>query len=176
MEHRWNVEFAKPPVSLPDRVVSPGQPAKHIHAKRIHYDFTVFLIVVSPAIGLTTFRRRASWRCKGLPAPGIAASAAAALAVTHQVVERAWTVFSSRSGELIWALRIGEHWSPYEWGYGVSVFQVAAGVTGAILGVWSYLLLARAWKPRDDWRDLLGRWLAWSWFSVLLFEVLAPAL
>ena len=48
-------------------------------------------------------------------------------------------------------------WNPNEWNTGPYWFEVEAAVTAAILGVWSYLVLARAWKARDDgvtgWAD-----------------------
>jgi hypothetical protein len=59
---------------------------------------------------------------------------------------------------------------------GRSPFEVEAAVTTSILGVWSCLLLARAWKPRDDWGDWLGRWLAWCWLSHPAFFVMALAI
>jgi hypothetical protein len=41
-------------------------------------------------------------------------------------------------------------------------------VPASLLGVWGYLILARAWEAHDDWRDWLGRWLGWCWIGLML--------
>jgi hypothetical protein len=169
--HEFGLRFGKPPTSLPEWIRS-----LELSARRLQYDLTACLIAITPAIGLAAFRRRVTWKCHGFPGPGVAAIAASSLAVIHHVAERACIVFSNESGGWIWAHPAGVSWSPREFGYGVSVLQVGAGVTGAILGVWAYLLLAQAWEPRDEWRDLLGRGLAFCWLGEMGFEVLAPAL
>jgi hypothetical protein len=57
--------------------------------------------------------------------------------------------------------------------YTEELFESRIEVPAAILGIWGYVVLARGWKARDDWRDWLGRWLGWCWVSVVLFDVLA---
>jgi hypothetical protein len=114
-------------------------------AKRVQWDFLALLSVVSVGVGLVILRGRHPGVRNGLPGPGVAAGGTAALVVIEQTVER----------------NTGAYW-----------FEVEAAVTAAILGVWSYLLLARAWKARDDWRDCLGRWLAWCWLCQLPAHIL----
>jgi len=60
-----------------------------------------------------------------------------------------------------------------DWGWGIALYQIETGVTGAIIGVWVYLALARAWRARNDWRDCLGRWLGWCWLGNIAFHPLA---
>jgi hypothetical protein len=60
-----------------------------------------------------------------------------------------------------------------DWWRGITLYQIESGVTGAILGVWTYLVLAWAWKARDDWLDCIGRWLGWCWLGNLVLHPLA---
>jgi hypothetical protein len=148
-----------------------------LSAKRVQFDFLAFLTVLSPGVGLVTFRRRSSWQWGHLPGPGLAASAAAAIAVIYKVLERVFLVShqdpNSRSLDLIWPIGRSEgFWSAMDWGWGIALYQVETGVTGAIIGVWVYLTLARAWRARDDWRDCLGRWLGWCWLGNIAFHPL----
>jgi hypothetical protein len=55
-------------------------------AKRIARDFTTFLSVMSMGIALASFRRHASCSLVGLPRPGIAATATAALVLMAREV------------------------------------------------------------------------------------------
>jgi hypothetical protein len=48
--------------------------------------------------------------------------------------------------------------------------NITTNVTGAILGTWTFLALAGSWRARDDWRDWLGRWLAWAWLVNVAFH------
>jgi hypothetical protein len=175
MENLWYFDAGNPWAFLPDCVA-----ALELPAKRVQFDFLAFLSVVTPGIGLVTFRRLASWRWGGFPGPGVAASATSALTELHQVAERICLLYYNHPGYrklgLIWPPGGRIQWSPYDWGYASSLFQIGSGVTGAILGVWAYLILARAWKARDDWRDFLGRWLAWCWLGEVAFSTLAPVI
>jgi hypothetical protein len=175
MGNRWYFDAGNPMTFLPGWVLLLELPAK-----RIQFDFMSFLIVVTPGVGLVTFRHRSSWNWNWLPAPGIAVSAVSVLTLIHHVTERAFLVYyhspSERQLGLIWPRGNRFNWSPLDWGCGISVTQIAMGVEGAILGAWAYLILARAWKASDDWRDFLGRWLAWCWLADVAFGILAPAL
>lgn len=144
-------------------------------AKRVQWDFLAFLSVVSVGVGLEILRGRRRGIRNGLPGPGIVAGATAALVVIEQTLER--LRLAAQDGLLAWpaVLRMRgswQRWNPYEWNTGPYWFELEAAVTAAILGVWSYLILARAWKPRDDVRDWLGRWLAWCWLGQLPAHVL----
>ena len=146
--------------------------------KRIQFDFLAFLTVLSPGVGLVTLRRPFPWPWGRLPGPGVAATAATALAVPYKVLERLLLVYhqdqNGRSLDLIWPVsRSGGYWSVMDWGWGIALYQVETGVTGAIIGVWIYLALAQAWRARDDWRDCLGRWLGWCWVGNVAFDPLA---
>jgi hypothetical protein len=160
-------------------------------AKRIARDFATFLSVMSVGIAVASFRRRASWCLVGLPRPGIAATAAAALVL---LARQAWI------HGLVWYSLGGFPWIPTplslfrlintaffdpirfglnlrqfgqtSW-YLMRLLEIRIEVPASILGVWGYLTLARAWKARDDWRDWLGRWLGWCWIGMVLFDVLA---
>jgi hypothetical protein len=128
--------------------------------KRVHEDFRAFLAVASLGIALATFRR--GWRFRrGLPSPGMAASACAGSIVLFHL-GRAAVLIGSRDllDQPAYWLQVGgfparadRSWTPF------------SDVTGAIAGVWSYLLLARQWRPRPGWRDALGRWLGWLWLG-----------
>ncbi len=137
-------------------------------AKRIEKDFVAFLIVMSLGVALVSFRRRAAWCFVGLPRPGVAASAAAAIVLLVHgvgVKVRHWSRpvgFSHLSIKVI---------PPY-WYFGLESFSIATEVAASILGIWTYLILARRWKARDDWRDWLGRWVGWCWISLVCFDVL----
>ena len=155
---------------LPDWVADLELPAK-----RVQWDFLAFLSVVSLGVGLVIVRGRRSGVRNGLPGPGVAAGVTAALVVIEQTLER--LCLAAQDGLLVWPAFIRTRddmrkWNPDEWNTGPYWFEVEAAVTAAILGVWSYLVLARAWKPRDDWRDWLGRWLAWCWLGQLPAHVL----
>ncbi len=144
-------------------------------AKRIQFDFLAFLMVLSPGVGLVTVRRAAGLQRGRLPSPGVAAAVAAAIAVIYKALERLLLIYNqdqnSKSFDLIWPIgRRGEVWTPMDWGWGIALYQVEAGVTGAIIGIWVYLALARAWKAREDWRDCLGRWLGWCWLGNIAFH------
>lgn len=145
--------------------------------KRVQFDFLAFLTVLSPGVLLVTIRQPSGWQWGQLPNPGLAAAAAAAIAVIYKVLERLLLMHNqdpnSRTLELIWSIgRSGQFWSAMEWGRGIALYQVETGVTGAIIGVWVYLALAQAWKARDDWRDCLGRWLGWCWLGNIGFHPL----
>jgi hypothetical protein len=142
--------------SLPDWVADLELPAK-----RVQWDFRAFLSVVSMGLGLVIVRGRRCGFRNGLPGPGVAAGITAAAVVIEQTLER--LRLAAQDGSLVWPvwLRVrydGHVWNPGQWNTGPYWYEVEAAVTAAILGVWSYLVLARAWKPRDDWRDWLGRW------------------
>jgi hypothetical protein len=149
-------------------------------ARRIALDFLAFLSVTSVGMALVFFRRPASWRCPGLPSPGVAATAAAAVAVVHQVVERLLLAYyqnpGGRSIGPFWAANGWYIWNPYDWWPDTALYQIEAGATGAILGVWSLLLLSSRWRPASDWRDDAGRWLGWCWLSTLAFQALSIVL
>jgi hypothetical protein len=156
--------------NLPDWVADVELPAK-----RVRWDFLAFLSVVSVGVGLVILRGCRRGVRNGLPGPGVAAGVTAALVVIEQTVER--LCLAAQDGLLVWPawLRVRfdmRKWDPNEWNTGAYWFEVEAAVTAAILGVWSYLLLARAWKARDDWRDRLGRWLAWCWLAQLPAHIL----
>ena len=130
---------------------------------------------MSLGVGLVIVRGRRTGFRNGLPGSGVAAGVAAALVVIEQTVER--LCLAAQDETLFWpALVRGRNrvllWNPNEWNTGPYWFEVEAAVTAAILGVWSYLILARAWKPRADWHDWLGRWLAWCWLGQLPAHVL----
>jgi hypothetical protein len=148
-----------------------------LSAKRTQFDFLAFLTVISPGVALVMFRRVSAWRWTRLPAPGIAAVAATVLALAHKVLERIIVVSHrdplTNDPGLLWIARWGGFWSAMDWWRGMMLYQIQSGVTGAILGVWTYLVLARAWKARDDWIDCLGRWLGWCWLGNLVFHPLA---
>jgi hypothetical protein len=162
------------PAHLPDWLAELELPAK-----RVEFDFLAFLSVMTVGLALATFRRPASWRPGWFPAPGVAATAAASLSLMHQTIERLCLVYHNQPGErslgLLWAVR-ANRWSPLDWGLGITLFQMEATATGAILGVWAYLLLARRWKAGPGWRDWLGRWVAWCWLLQVGFHVLATFL
>jgi hypothetical protein len=151
-----------------------------LSAKRTQFDFLAFLTAISPGVALVILRRAAAWRWRRLPAPGIAAVAVTVLALAHKLLERL-VVVSRRDPldndpGLFWIARWGEFWSSTDWWRGITLYQIESGVTGAIVGVWTYLVLARSWKPQDDWRDCLGRWLGWCWLGNLVFYPLAQAI
>ena len=137
-------------------------------AKRIANDFTAFLTVMSLGVASVTFRHRAAWCRVGLPRPGVAASAAAAMVlIVHEVgVQVRYWRFSQLRSFL----------APQIWYLGLESTSIETEVAASILGVWAYLMLARGWKARDDWRDWLGRWLAWCWVSTIPFRVLCIAI
>jgi hypothetical protein len=140
-------------------------------AKRIENDFAVFLIVMSLGVASVCFRRRAAWCFVGLPRPGVAATAATAIVLlAHEL--GAQIPYWYHRVSVGFVLKV----VPTVWHLGLETSIVETEVTAAILGVWAYLLLARGWKARDDWRDWLGRWLAWCWVSTLPFHVLAIAI
>jgi hypothetical protein len=171
--------------NLPDWVQDLELPAK-----RIARDFATFLSVMSMGIALATFRRRQAWCLVGLPRPGIAATTTAALVL---IARETWI------HGLVWQYLGVFHWIPTPLslfrespsysdpvvsrlisfrfsltsGYLLQLLETPIEVPASILGVWGYLLLARAWKARDDWRDWLGRWLGWCWIGMVLFYVLA---
>ncbi len=151
-------------------------------ARRVHWDFLAFLAVFTLGIGpLTATARRGRRRCGGgLPGPGVAASSVAALVILCQVAERialAWfgEITDATLG-LVWSLEWPQAWSTLDCGLGLSPYQIEAGASGAVLGVWAYLFLARAWRAQNTWRDWLGRWLAWCWMLELGFQVFAPVI
>jgi hypothetical protein len=144
-------------------------------AKRVQWDFLAFLSVVSVGVGLVILRGCRRGVRNGLPGPGVAAGITAALVVIEQTLER--LRLAAQDGLLVWPAFIRmrfamPRWNPPDWNTGPYWFELEAAVTAAILGVWSYLVLARAWKARDDWRDWLGRWLAWCWLGQLPAHVL----
>jgi hypothetical protein len=143
-------------------------------AKRVRWGFLAFLSIVSVGIGLSILRGTRQAIRNGLPGPGIAAGVAAAIAVIEQTLER--ICLAAQDGLLAWPAFVRTRfdmrkWSPYEWNTGPFWFEAETAVTAAILGVWSYLILARAWKARDGWRDWLGRWLAWCWLGQIPAQV-----
>jgi hypothetical protein len=148
-------------------------------AKRIEFDFLAFLSLMTIGLAVATFRWPSSWRPGWFPAPGVAATASASLALVHQAVERLCLVYHNQPGdrtlELLWASRVN-HWSPLDWGLGITLIQMEATATGAILGIWAYLLLARRWKAGLDWRDWLGRCVGWCWLLQPGFHVVATML
>jgi hypothetical protein len=161
----WMRSFAignAPWTSLPEWVSDLELPAK-----RIANDFTVFLAVMTLGVASVTFRHRAAWCLVGLPRPGVAASAAAAIVlIVHEIGARFryWC-----RPHLLKAF-------PASWYLGLESLSIETEVAASILGVWAYLMLARGWKARDDWRDWLGRWLAWCWLSTIPFHVLSMAI
>jgi hypothetical protein len=150
------------------RVLWPGLPEwvqdLELPAKRIARDFVTFLSVMSVGIALASFRRRQTWCLVGLPRPGIAATATTALML---MARETWI------HGLVWQYLGVFH--PIATPFAVLRFEFEAPieVPASILGVWGYLVLARAWRARDDWRDWLGRWLGWCWIGLVLFYVLA---
>ncbi len=143
--------------------------ALELPAKRVQGGFLSFLIVLSPGIALVTFRRRVGRYRRELMKPGPAASATAAMVVmAYLAYTLAIVGYRDRWGDLSYR-------SFVPWG-GLGVREYKTSVIGALLGVWSYLVLARSWKPHADWRDALGRWLGWCWLSNLAFDVLVPIL
>jgi hypothetical protein len=164
------VSHQAPWESLPDWVGD-----LELSTKRVQWGFLAFLSVVSIGVGLVIVRGRRRGIRNGLPGPGVAAGVTAALVVIEQTVER--LCFAAQDRLLVWPawLRVRfdmRKWDPNEWNTGTYWFEVEAAVTAAILGVWSYMVLARAWKARDDWRDWLGRWLAWCWLAQLPAHIL----
>jgi hypothetical protein len=156
--------------SLPDWLADLELPAK-----RVQWDFLAFLSVVSVGVGLVILRCRHPGVRNGFPGPGVAAGVTAALVVIEQTLER--LCLAAQDGLLAWPALFRTRfdmgkWDPNEWNTGPYWFEVEAAVTAAILGVWSYLVLARAWKARSDWRDWLGRWLAWCWLGQLPAHIL----
>jgi hypothetical protein len=142
--------------------------------KRIQFGFLAFLTVLSPGVGLVSLRRAARLRRGPIPSPGVAAAVASAIAVLYKSLERCLLIHNqdphSKSLDWIWPIGRRAHaWSSMDWGWGIALYQVEAGVTGTIIGVWVYLALARAWKPREDWLDCLGRWLGWCWLGNVAF-------
>lgn len=139
--------------------------ALHGPAKRVQSDFVAFLGIVSIGVALVLFRRP-PWRIPSLPTPGGSAAAAA-------VATMLW-------GKVLILLRTSD--GPRRvtraiQGMGISEAEFlpnaeSVQVAGAVMGVWVYLLLARAWKARDDWRDWLGRWLGWAWISAAALRAL----
>jgi hypothetical protein len=141
--------------------------ALELPSKRAQSDFGAFLAVMTLGVGLVTFRRVPARRL-GLPRPGVAATAAAAMALLAHTA-----LFVARSSyQYLWA-RVGLASLAGEL-HGPEFQPNAAGaeVTGAILGIWAYLALAHGWRARDDWRDWLGRWLGWAWLSNIAFHAL----
>ena len=149
-------------------------------AKRIHCDFIAFLSVMSLGIAMVTFHHRGSGRACGLPEPGVAATACAAFFVVLRTFERLFLLWGRHlplvRSNLIWPRVLCSLSSTLDWGFGLIWFEIESGVIGAILGVWTYLVLARAWKARASWTDWLGRWLGWCWLSGLAFHVLVAGL
>ncbi|HZW33759.1 MAG TPA: hypothetical protein VFF52_23760 [Isosphaeraceae bacterium] len=159
-------------------------------AKRIARDFVTFLSVMSVGIALASFRRRASWCLVGLPRPGIAATATAALVLMAREVWIHGLVWYSLGG-FRWVPTLdslcqveAEAYSgpmrfvlkprfPQTFWYTKHLLETPIEVPASLLGVWGYLILARAWKAHDEWRDWLGRWLGWCWIGLMLFYVLA---
>lgn len=147
-------------------------------AWRILYDFVGFLCVVSLGLAVVTLRVATRHRCWTWPGPGVAATFAAALGASHQILERliAFNHEDTLSRGFLFSPvgTTGSNWSPFDdWGLPLTPLYVEAGATAAITGVWAILFLARAWRPRPDWRDWLGRWLGWCWLLLPAFQVLS---
>lgn len=123
-------------------------------------DFAAFLAIMSLGIGAVTFRKRPS-RHRGVPTPGVAAMAAA---VSVMVIQSALGVGLIARRNL-WAQQDFGGWVEYLHGEEFSPATTGTAIAGAILGTWSYLAVAGAYRARDDWRDWLGRWVGWAWLS-----------
>ena len=145
----------------------PGLPrwakALEMPSKRVQSDFGAFLALMGLGVAVVTLR--GGWgrlRRGGFPAPGVAASAAVATTLLVDLVLD--VVKITKNG--VWANIPATYWLTEAWHS--SEFQSrtqAIHAAGAILGVWAYLILARSWRPRADWRDWLGRWLGWAWLG-----------
>ncbi len=135
-------------------------------AKRVKAGFTSFLIVLSLGAGLVTFRRRGAIRPGRLPTPGVAATAAACGAF---LAWSAWVVTMVTIRKL-WFQMMIVYWR------GNATLDVEAGIAAAIVGAWALLVLAGAWRPTADGRDMLGRYLGWCWLAQLGLEALFPAI
>jgi hypothetical protein len=136
-------------------------------SKRVQSDFAGFLAITSLGVGLVMFRRRPVGR-RSLPMPGVAA-AAAAFSVLLFKAARTLPLISYRG---LWSQQSIAGWVELLHGPEYQASTTGTAVAGAILGTWSYLALARAWRARDDWRDWLGRWLGWAWLSQIAFHPL----
>jgi hypothetical protein len=127
--------FRSGPRSL-GRVFPWAEPLE-LPARRVAFDFVGFLAVVSLALAVASFRRPSAWRPARFPAPGVAATAAAALGLIHQAAERLcldyWNLPGERGVSLLWAGTEPPLWSPYDWVLGLGVLHGEAGVTGAVL-------------------------------------------
>jgi hypothetical protein len=138
----------------------------HLPAKRVQSDFVAFLDLMSIAVAIVLFRRP-PWRFPVLPAPGIAATAAATGAI---LLGKGSFLLRSTFDLGLNLRRSVAALNAYQSEFVPSAESVT--VAGAVLGVWIYLALARASKARDDWRDWLGRWLGWAWISAVVFRTL----
>ncbi len=151
----------------------PGSPAwflaLEIPAKRVQCDFIAFLVVATFGIGLATFRRPGVIRLGFRAGPGVIATATA-LGILGYLLVLSLALTAYRGEYFLWEV-------PLEMvSYSLGLMDYEADVTGGILGVWALLVVSGRWRARADWRDDLGRWLAWCWLGNVMLDVLFPLL
>ncbi len=123
--------------------------------KRAQADLIAALVPISLAVALATFRRRVGGFRRLASSPGLAASAALAGSILVDI--------GLDAPDLDWSLTTAA-FSVY-WTNLMEFFKLDA--TAPLGAIWTCQAAAGSWRPRDDWRDWLGRWLGATWLALI---------